>query len=97
MNYPDSIMIVTRWLGHSPDDLLGTSRKQPLAWGRQLAMYLEKQLHPKKSFTAIGRQFNRDRTTVRHAIEHVADVRGQGEDLDRTLTGIIDRWKRDQA
>jgi chromosomal replication initiator protein len=53
--------------GLSPQELLSTSRTARLAWPRQLAMYLARELTG-ESLPAIGRKFGgRDHTTVLHA------------------------------
>lgn len=68
-------------------DLLAPTRSsRDIAWARQVAMYLAHVVHPAASLSAIGRAFGRDRTTVRHACNVVEDWRGEGDDLDETLT-----------
>jgi chromosomal replication initiator protein len=53
--------------GLTPEELLSTSRTARLAWPRQVAMYLAREL-THESLPAIGRQFGgRDHTTVLHA------------------------------
>jgi chromosomal replication initiator protein len=53
--------------GISPDELLSPARAARIAWPRQLAMYLSRELTD-ASLPAIGRQFGgRDHTTVLHA------------------------------
>jgi chromosomal replication initiator protein len=53
--------------GLSSDELLSTSRTSRIAWPRQLAMYLTRELTG-ESLPAIGRHFGgRDHTTVMHA------------------------------
>jgi chromosomal replication initiator protein len=53
--------------GLSPDELLSPARTARIAWPRQLAMYLAREL-TSESLPAIGRQFGgRDHTTVLHA------------------------------
>jgi chromosomal replication initiator protein len=55
------------YFGLSAEDLLSTSRTPRLAWPRQLAMYLARELS-EESLPAIGRLFGgRDHTTVLHA------------------------------
>ncbi len=52
-------------------DLTGPSRKQPLAWSRQIAMYLARELTD-LSLPKIGAAFGgRDHTTVMHAVDKV--------------------------
>ncbi|HWX52400.1 MAG TPA: chromosomal replication initiator protein DnaA, partial [Solirubrobacteraceae bacterium] len=53
--------------GVSPQELLSTARTARLAWARQVAMYLSREL-TSESLPAIGRRFGgRDHTTVLHA------------------------------
>jgi chromosomal replication initiator protein len=53
--------------GVSPDELLSPSRTARIAWPRQVAMYLARELTG-ESLPAIGRSFGgRDHTTVMHA------------------------------
>ena len=56
-----------RHFGLSSDELLSSARVARVAWPRQVAMYLSRQLTG-ESLPAIGRQFGgRDHTTVMHA------------------------------
>ena len=53
--------------GLSPEELLSTARTARIAWPRQVAMYLARELTG-ESLPAIGRHFGgRDHTTVLHA------------------------------
>ncbi|MGA9284519.1 MAG: chromosomal replication initiator protein DnaA [Solirubrobacteraceae bacterium] len=53
--------------GISPDELVSPTRTARVAWPRQVAMYLAREL-TQESLPAIGRQFGgRDHTTVLHA------------------------------
>jgi chromosomal replication initiator protein len=53
--------------GLSPDELLSSARVARIAWPRQVAMYLARELTG-ESLPAIGREFGgRDHTTVLHA------------------------------
>jgi chromosomal replication initiator protein len=56
----------------SMDDLVSTSRAQAVAWPRQVAMYLTRELTD-ATLPAIGRAFgNRNHTTVLHACKRTA-------------------------
>ena len=58
--------------GVSPEELLSTSRSPRVAWPRQLAMYLAREVAG-ESLPAIGRHFGgRDHTTVLHACRRVS-------------------------
>jgi chromosomal replication initiator protein len=59
--------------GLSLDDLLSTSRAAPVAWPRQVAMYLARELTD-QTLPAIGRAFGgRNHTTVMHACRRTAE------------------------
>jgi chromosomal replication initiator protein len=59
--------------GLSMDELLSTSRAAPVAWPRQVAMYLARELTD-QTLPAIGRAFgNRNHTTVMHACRRTAE------------------------
>jgi chromosomal replication initiator protein len=58
---------VGEYFGLSPEELLSTTRTARIAWPRQVAMYLAREL-TEESLPAIGRHFGgRDHTTVLHA------------------------------
>jgi chromosomal replication initiator protein len=59
--------------GVSMDQLLSTSRAAPVAWPRQVAMYLAREL-TEETLPAIGRAFGgRNHTTVLHACRRTAE------------------------
>lgn len=78
--------------GVSDDELVSSSRTARLAWPRQAAMYLARELTP-QSLPAIGREFGgRDHTTVMHALKRAEtriagdpDLRRAVDDLRRAL------------
>ena len=59
--------------GVSLDQLLSSSRAAPVAWPRQVAMYLARELTD-QTLPAIGRAFGgRNHTTVMHACRRTAE------------------------
>ncbi len=59
--------------GLSPEELLSSARTARIAWPRQVAMYLAREL-TSESLPAIGRHFGgRDHTTVLHAWRRTAE------------------------
>jgi len=75
----------------SVDDLKSRSRKRSIAFPRQVAMYMTRK-HTNKSLADIGGLYNRDHSTVLHAIRTItrdmsrdASVGEQIELLDRKL------------
>ncbi len=85
--------VVCQQFGISSSELLSSARTTRLAWPRQLAMYLARELTD-DSLPAIGRQFGgRDHTTILHAwrrasarIASDADARAAAETLRAALT-----------
>lgn len=76
-----------------PDDLLrGKSRKQEIAFARQLAMYLSKQM-TRYSLKSIGLHFGgRDHTTVIHAIKTIDSA--INDKKDNNLSETIDLLRK---
>jgi chromosomal replication initiator protein len=63
----DIKMAACEQFGLSPEELLSPTRTARIAWPRQVAMYLSREL-TRESLPAIGREFGgRDHTTVLHA------------------------------
>ncbi|MHB1537644.1 MAG: chromosomal replication initiator protein DnaA [Solirubrobacteraceae bacterium] len=79
--------------GLTPAELTSNARSRRIAWPRQVAMYLAREL-TKESLPSIGRHIGgRDHTTVLHAcrrasaaIDADTDVRNAVEDLRRRLS-----------
>ena len=71
---PETIIRTTaQAYGFSVEDVLSSSRRQPLVLSRQIAMYLCRELTD-LSLPKIGAQFNRDHTTVLHSVEKVKRI-----------------------
>lgn len=62
--------------GVSAGDIMGPSRLRDHAWPRQVSMWrIRRELD--ESFPKIGRFFNRDHTTVMHAVARVEQTIGE--------------------
>jgi chromosomal replication initiator protein len=59
--------------GFTVEDVLSSSRRQPLVLCRQISMYLCRELTA-LSLPKIGAHFNRDHTTVLHSVEKVKRI-----------------------
>jgi chromosomal replication initiator protein len=70
--------------GVSRDDLLSPKRSSRVSQARQLAMYVTRE-ETSISLAQIAREFNRDHTTVLHAIRTVATRLEPGSDTLVTL------------
>ncbi len=77
-----------------PDDLLrGKSRKKEIAYARQIAMYLSKEM-TRYSLKSIGLHFGgRDHTTVIHAIRTINDLLKNSSHSEK-LSETIDSLKK---
>ncbi|MCP3994893.1 MAG: chromosomal replication initiator protein DnaA [bacterium] len=84
----DIINRVAQYSGTTIDDLLGPSRRQPLARHRQIAMYLCRE-YTDLSLPKIGRAFgNRDHTTVLHAVDKIRTLMRTDADIYRDVTSL---------
>ncbi|MDG2907893.1 MAG: chromosomal replication initiator protein DnaA [Acidimicrobiales bacterium] len=70
-------------------DLIGPSRRRPLVQGRQIAMYVFRDLTD-LSFPAIGREFgDRDHTTVIHAVDKIRSLMLSRQEIYDQVTDLI--------
>ena len=71
-------------------DLRVRSNTRAIAFPRQVAMYIVKQLTT-ASLPEIGRQFGgKHHTTVLHSINKIEEMRRSDKDLNRTITRLMD-------
>ncbi len=77
--------------GISLEDLLSPNRAAPIAWPRQVAMYLARELTD-QTLPAIGRAFgNRNHTTVMHACRRTAERIATDPDAYETVRRLTER------
>ena len=75
--------------GLTPEELLSPSRTVRVAWPRQIAMYLARELTD-ESLPAIGRQFGgRDHTTVLHACRRTASRIAKDSSSRETVDNLV--------
>ena len=77
-------------LGVSLEALRSQSRSAGVAWARQVAMYLSREL-TEETLPAIGRAFGRNHTTVMHACKRTADRIA----VDREAYEVVHRLTRE--
>ena len=77
--------------GISMDALLSSSRAAPVAWPRQVAMYLARELTD-QTLPAIGRAFGgRNHTTVMYACRRTAERIADDPEAYETVRRLTDR------
>ncbi len=69
-------------------DLKARTRRQVIAFPRQLAMYLARRLTT-VSLPEIGREFGMHHTTVLHSIRKIETMRRSDKDVDRVITRLL--------
>jgi chromosomal replication initiator protein len=85
----DLIKFVSRHYGLKVSEIKSRSNAKTVAFPRQVAMYLCKQLTD-LSFPEIGRQFNnKHHSTVMYSVDKIEQLRSTDSDLDRTLTRMV--------
>ena len=76
------------------DDLKAKKRTRSIAYPRQIAMYLTRELTD-LSLPRIGECFGgRDHTTVLHACDKIADDKKSDANLERQLAKLTDELKK---
>ena len=86
---------VSRYFDVEKNDLLSSRRTKEVAYVRQIAMYLCKEL-VNSTLSDVGNFFGgRDHTTVMHAIKKVSGELKSNMDLKNTITDITNNIKHD--
>lgn len=88
----DIIQRVSAYYNLEANDLTSKSRVQTIAFPRQIAMYLSRNM-TNLSLVAIGRSFLRDHTTVMHAVDRVQERLKEDEKLQNEVNEIQDQLK----
>ncbi|MFC5711648.1 chromosomal replication initiator protein DnaA [Thalassorhabdus alkalitolerans] len=88
--------IQTQVAGHfqiQRDELMAKKRTKTIAFPRQIAMYLSREMTD-SSLPKIGEEFGgRDHTTVIHAHEKISKLMSSDEELQQKVQEIIDKLK----
>jgi Bacterial dnaA protein helix-turn-helix len=79
-----AVGLVAIGFGIAPEQILSPSRRAPIVFARQSAMYLVHVVF-RISLSQVGRAFGRDRTTASHACHVVEDARE-----DRQIDALIE-------
>lgn len=86
------IKFAARHYGLKVSEIKSRNNSKHIAFPRQVAMYLCKQL-TKLSYPDIGKQFNnKHHSTVMHSVKKIEKMRTAEPDLDRTIQGFIDHF-----
>jgi len=73
-----------------PSQLKQKTNEQKIAYPRQIAMYIAKEL-TQSSLPEIGRSFSgKHHTTVLHSINKIEQRRQKDQDLNRLIHNVID-------
>lgn len=76
------------------EDFKAKKRTRAVAYPRQIAMYLARELTD-ASLPKIGEEFGgRDHTTVLHAHEKISQERSQDTNLDRTISALVSQLQQ---
>ncbi|HVO38642.1 MAG TPA: chromosomal replication initiator protein DnaA [Spirochaetia bacterium] len=89
--------IVGDYFGLSYKDLRGKRRTKAVAFPRQVAMYLSREL-TEYSTTEVGAEFGgRDHTTVMHACQKIEDRMKLDPNLEPTMQALVKKIKENNA
>ena len=82
---PLIVEVIASHFGFEADELLSQKRNKDIAYSRQIAMYLCRQMTD-LSLQQIGKELgNRDHTTVRHGIEKITEDLKNSQFLQDTI------------
>jgi chromosomal replication initiator protein len=69
-------------------DMRARTRTKTVAFPRQIAMYFARQL-THASLTEVGRAFDKDHTTVLHAVDKIQTLTREDPTLHKTIERLI--------
>jgi chromosomal replication initiator protein len=88
---------VAEMFGLSIEELRTDSRSRDIAFPRQIAMYLSKQMTD-ASLSEIGRQFGgRHQTSVMHSIAKIHQLRATDAGLNRTIETLLEKVRQQRG
>jgi chromosomal replication initiator protein len=73
-----------------PSDLTGKKRSRDIAWPRQIAMHLSREM-TSQSFPSIGEAFSRNHATILYAHDQVGEKSKEDRGLQQTLSILKDK------
>lgn len=74
--------------GVTPEQVLGPKRHRRVADARHIAMYLFDRLYYNQRITETAALFNRERTSMIHAIQKIGDMRSLDRSFNRKLSNL---------
>ncbi len=86
------IRFVAHHYGLKVADLKGRDNRRSVAFPRQVAMYLIREVL-NLSYPEIGKLFGKHHSTVIYSIETVAESRRSNPSLDATLTTFLEHFR----
>ncbi|MEL7058502.1 MAG: chromosomal replication initiator protein DnaA [Acidobacteriota bacterium] len=88
----DIVKFVARHYGLKVSEIKSRNNSKHIAFPRQVAMYLCKQLTD-LSYPDIGKQFNdKHHSTVMYSVDKIEKLRAKEPDLDREVEGLINHF-----
>jgi chromosomal replication initiator protein len=89
---PEIIKSVARHYGLKVSEIKSKNNAKQIAFPRQVAMYLCKNL-TELSYPDIGKQFNnKHHSTVMYSVEKIGKLRAEDAELDRTLERLAQHF-----
>lgn len=85
--------LVSRQFKVGMNELQSRSRTKKVAFPRQVAMYLSRK-HTEETLSEIGKVFNRDHSTVMHAIKVITDLSRRDNSISAQLDYLSDKLNR---
>jgi chromosomal replication initiator protein len=86
------IKYVARFYGLRLTEIKSKNNSRPIAFPRQVAMYLCKRLTD-LSYPEIGKNFNdKHHSTVMYSVEKIEQLRRKDPDLDRSIQDMLNQF-----
>lgn len=87
---PGIIDLVAEFYNVSTEDIFGTNRAQKIAFARQVAIYLAREM-TQESFPFIGDVFNKKHTTIMYSYEKVKEDIPHNSTLSKDISTLVNK------
>ncbi len=86
---------VANYFGIDVDDIMGKKKIKNIVTARQIAMFIAFNKVKNTNVTTVAREFERDHSTISHAVEKISAAMGEDEEISTAVRDIISKLTDD--
>ncbi len=82
---------VANYFGIEIEDIMGKKKVKNIVTARQIAMFIAFNKVKNTNVTTVAREFERDHSTISHAVEKISAAMGEDEEISTAVRDIISK------